>query len=53
MLIVLIVIVRIGRRSDIPYIGVHLVAISNGRYYVYAAKPSRVPIPSYYLRVYI
>ena len=40
MLIVLIAIAGIGRRSDIPYIGVYLIAISNGRYYVYAAKPS-------------
>ena len=40
MLIVLVVIVRIGRGSDIPYIGVHLIVISNGRYYVYAAKLS-------------
>ena len=40
MLIVLIVIVRIGRRSDIPYIGVHLIAASDSRYYVYANNPS-------------
>ena len=40
MLIVLIVIARIGRRSNIPYIGVYLIATSNGRYYVYTAKPS-------------
>jgi hypothetical protein len=40
MPIVLIVIARTGRRSDIPYMGVYLVVISNGRYYVYAAKPS-------------
>jgi len=40
MLIVLIAIARIGRRSNIPYIGVYLVAISNGGYYVYTAKPS-------------
>jgi hypothetical protein len=40
MLIVLIVIARVGRKSDAPYIGVHLVVISNGGYYVYAAKPS-------------
>ena len=40
ILIVLIVIVRIGRRSDIPYIGVHLIVISNSRYYIYIAKPS-------------
>jgi len=33
-------IVRIGRRSNIPNIGVHLIAISDGRYYVYTAKPS-------------
>ena len=41
ILIVLIAIVRIGRRrSNAPYIGVHLIVISNGRYYIYAAKPS-------------
>ena len=40
MLIVLIVIVRIERRSNIPYIGVHLIATSNGGHYIYAAKPS-------------
>ena len=50
---VLIVIVRIGRGSNAPYIGVYLIVTSNGGYYVYTAKPSRVPIPSYYLRVYI
>ena len=40
MPIILRVIVRIGRRSNIPNIGVYLVAISNGKYYVYVAKPS-------------
>ena len=40
MLIVPIAIVRIGRRSNVPYIGVYLIVTSNGRYYVYAAKPS-------------
>ena len=49
----LIAIVGIGRGSNIPYIGVYLIATSNGRYYVYAAKPSQIPIPSYYLKVYI
>ena len=44
---------RIGRRSNTPNMGVHLVAISNGGHHVYAAKPSQIPIPSYYLRVYI
>ena len=33
-------IVRIGRRSDVFNIGVHLIAMSDGKYYVYAAKPS-------------
>ena len=32
--------VRIGRRSDTPNIGIHLIVTSNGRYYVYASKPS-------------
>ena len=40
MLIVLIVTAGIGRRSTAPYIGVYLIAISNGRHYVYASKPS-------------
>ena len=40
MLIVLTVTARIGRRSNILYIGVYLIAISDGRYYIYAAKPS-------------
>jgi len=53
MLIVLTATVRIGRRSDIPYIEVHLMVISNGGYYVYTAKPSWVPIPGHCLRVRI
>ena len=53
MPIMLKAIVRIGRRSDTPNIGVHFIAISNGGYYVYAAKLSRILIPGYYLRVYI
>ena len=40
MPIVLEVIARIGRRSNIPYIGVYLIATGIGRYYIYAAKPS-------------
>ena len=28
-------------------------ATSNSRYYIYAAKPSWILVPSYYLRVYI
>ena len=40
MLIVLIAIAGIGRRSNAPYIGVHLIVTSNGGYYVYASKPS-------------
>ena len=53
MLIVLIAIARIERRSNTPYIGVYLIVTSNSRYYVYAAKPSWVLILSYYLRIYI
>ncbi len=33
-------IVRIGRRSNIPNVGVYLIATSDGRHHVYAAKPS-------------
>jgi len=33
------VVVRIGRRSNAPYIGVNFVAISSNRHYVYAADP--------------
>jgi len=28
-------VIRIGRRSNIPYIGVYFIVISNSRYYVY------------------
>jgi len=34
------VIAKIGRRSNIPYIGVYLIVISSSRYYVYTSKPS-------------
>ena len=48
MPIILGLIVKIERRSDAPNVGVHLIVISNGRYYVYTVKPSYIPIPSYY-----
>jgi len=53
MLIVPTATAGIGRRSNIPYIGVYFVAISNSGYYVYAAKLSWVLIPGHYLRVCI
>ena len=31
---------KIKRRSNVPYIGVYLIAINNGKYYIYATKPS-------------
>ena len=40
MFVILGVIARIGRRSDIPYMGVHLIVISSSGYYIYAFKPS-------------
>ena len=40
MPIILGIIAKIGRRSNIPYVGVYLMVISNGRHYIYAAKPS-------------
>ena len=40
MPIILRATVRIGRRSNTPNIGVHLMAISDGRYYIYTAKLS-------------
>ena len=40
MPIILGLIVKIGRRSYIPYIGVHFMATGNSRYYVYANNPS-------------
>ena len=40
MLIILRVTGKIGRGGNTPYIGVHLIVISNSRYYVYIAKPS-------------
>ena len=44
---------KIKRRSNIPYIGIHLVIISNSKYHIYTAKPSWVLIPGHYLKVYI
>jgi hypothetical protein len=40
MPIILGLTVKIARGSNIPYIGVHLIATSNSRYYVYADNPS-------------
>ena len=53
MLIVLTATAGTRRKSNIPHIGVHLIAISNGRHHVYTTKLSQVPIPGHYLRVYI
>ena len=33
-------IAKTGKKSNIPYIGVYLVAISNSGYYIYAANLS-------------
>ena len=46
-------IVRIGRKSNIFYIGINPIAVSNSGYYIYTTDLSRIPIPSYCLRVYI
>ena len=40
MPIILGLIVKIGRRSYAPYIGVYFIAMDNSRYYVYANNPS-------------
>jgi len=34
------IIIKTGRRSDAPYMGVYFMAINNNKYYIYAAKPS-------------
>ena len=44
---------KIERRSNIPYIGVHLMAASDSKYYIYTNNLSRIPISSYYSRIYI
>jgi len=44
--------VKIGK-SNASYIGVHFIAISSNKYYIYAAKPSQIPVPSHYLKIYI
>jgi len=53
MPIVLGTIAGIERRSNIPYIEVYLMVISNSGYYIYAIKPSWIPVPGCCLRVYI
>jgi len=40
-------------KSDAPYIGVYFIVISNNKYYIYAAKPSQIPVSSRYLKIYI
>ena len=44
---------KTGKKSNIPYMGIHFIVISNGGYYIYTAKLSWVLIPGYYSRVYI
>ena len=53
MPIILRAIVRIGRRSDAPNIGVYFMATSDSRHHVHAAKPSQILIPGHCLRIYI
>ena len=44
---------KIKRKSDVPYIGVYLIAISNSGYYIYAAKLFWILVPSYCIKIYI
>jgi len=37
--IVLKITVKIGKKSNAPYIGVYFMATSNNKYHVYAANP--------------
>ena len=53
MPIILKTAVRIVRRNDTPYMGVHFVVISNSRYYVYADNLFRILISGYSSRIYI
>jgi len=39
MFIILRVIIKIRKRNNVLYIGVYLIAISNSKYYIYAANP--------------
>jgi len=39
MPIMLGVIIKIGRKSNTLYVGVYFIAISNNKYYIYAANP--------------
>ena len=53
MPIMLGVIVKIGRRSDVPDMGVHFMATSNSKYYIYAANPPWILVSGYCLKIYI
>jgi len=53
MFIILGIIIKIRKRSDAPYIRVYFIAMSNNKYYIYAAKPSQILVPSRYLKIYI
>jgi len=53
MPIILKATVRIEKKSNTPNIEVHLMAISNSKYHIYATKPSQISIPSHCLKIYI
>ena len=50
---ILKIIVGTGKRSDALYIKVNFITTSSNKHHVYAADPSQILIPSYYLKVYI
>ena len=53
MPIILEITIKIGIKSDTPYVKFYFITISNNKHYIYAAKPSRILVPSYCLRIYI
>ena len=44
---------RTEKKSNTPYIGVHFMATSSSKYYIYATNLSQIPLPGYCLRIYI
>ena len=44
---------RTERKSNTPYIGVYLIAVSDSRHYIYTNNPSQIPISGYCSRIRI
>jgi len=45
--------IKTEKRSNVPYVGVYFIIISDNKYYIYAANPPQILISGYCLKVHI